>query len=157
LKKSYLAVAAVIIGVLALFLSKTGKQDTLTSTVALDQANTLTTKPVTTNSVPSSSVSYKDGTYTGSSSANRYGYVQIKAVISSGKLTDITFLQLPDSHQRSVQISTYASSKLKQEAITAQSADVNIISGATMTSDSFAQSLQSALDAAKVPAAANHV
>jgi uncharacterized protein with FMN-binding domain len=154
LKKSYLAIAAVVIGVLALFLAKSSKHDALPSTVTTDQANTVTTTPAQTNRSTSGSVTYKDGSYTGSSSANRYGYVQVKAVISGGKLSDITYLQLPDSHQRSVQISSYASPKLKQEAISAQSADVNIISGATSTSDSFAQSLKSALDAAKVTASA---
>ena len=90
-------------------------------------------------------VSYKNGSYTGSVADAIYGNVEVQATISGGKLTDVTFLQYPSDRTTSVGINSQAMPYLKQEAIAAQSAQVNIISGATATSQAFAQSLTSAL------------
>jgi len=95
-----------------------------------------------------SSASYKDGTYTGSIADAYYGNVQVKATISSGKITSVTFLQYPNTHSTSVYINQQAMPYLQQEAIKAQSANVNIISGATYTSQAFIQSLGNALSQA---------
>jgi uncharacterized protein with FMN-binding domain len=88
---------------------------------------------------------YKDGTYTGDSVDAYYGNVQIKATIKNGKISDIVFLQYPNDRDRSLRINTQAMPVLKQEAIQAQNASVDIISGATDTSQAFIQSLDSAL------------
>ena len=93
---------------------------------------------------------YADGTYTGSSVYAYYGYVQVKATISGGKLTDVTFLKYPNDRGRSVEINSYATPILSQEAITAQSASVDGVTGATDTSQGFRESLSSALSQAKV-------
>jgi len=92
---------------------------------------------------------YKDGTYTGSSADAFYGNIQVQAVISGGKITDVQFLQYPNDRSRSIAINTLAMPNLKQEAIQAQSANVNIVSGATDSSNAFVQSLSSALSQAK--------
>jgi len=92
---------------------------------------------------------YKDGTFTGNSEDAYYGNVQIKAVISGGKITDVQFLQHPQDAARSLAINTLAMPNLTQEAIQAQSASVNVVSGATDTSNAFMQSLASALTQAK--------
>ncbi|MEI7769841.1 MAG: FMN-binding protein, partial [Chloroflexales bacterium] len=92
---------------------------------------------------------YKDGEYTGALADAYYGNVQVKAVIRSGQIADVAFLSFPNHRRTSVRINDYAMPYLTSEAIQAQSAEVNIISGATLTSEAFAQSLQSALDAAK--------
>lgn len=88
---------------------------------------------------------YKDGTYTGSVADAYYGYVQVQAVISQGKITDVKFLQHPSDNRTSQSINNQAMPYLTQEAIQAQSAQVNTISGASATSGAFKQSLQSAL------------
>lgn len=93
---------------------------------------------------------FKDGEYTGISADAYYGFIQVKAVIKNGKLTDVIFLRYPDSHGRSIAINTIAMPYLKQEAISAQSARVDIISGATDTSKAFVESLSSALTKAQV-------
>ncbi len=90
-----------------------------------------------------------DGTYVGGASQNRFGTVQVQAVYSGGQLTDVQILQYPDGDRRSLQISQYAIPKLITSAISAQSASINGVSGATYTSRSYAASLQSAIDAAK--------
>lgn len=88
---------------------------------------------------------YKDGSYTGSVADAFYGYVQVKATISGGKITDVAFLSYPDSHDTSRYINSQAMPMLTQEAIAAQSANVDLIGGATDTSLAFKQSLTSAL------------
>ena len=95
-----------------------------------------------------SATSYKDGSYTGSIANAYYGNVQVKATISGGKITDVAFLQYPDTHSTSVYINQQAMPYLQQEAIQAQSSRVNIISGATYTSQAFIQSLSDALSQA---------
>jgi uncharacterized protein with FMN-binding domain len=92
---------------------------------------------------------FKDGEYTGQIADAYFGDVQVKAVIRGGQIADVSFLSYPNHRRTSVRINTYAMPYLTSEAIKVQSADVNIISGATLTSEAFAQSLQSALDAAK--------
>jgi len=78
----------------------------------------------------------------------RYGAVQVEITVSNGKVTDAVALQLPDADRRSASISSRAEPVLRSEALTAQSASIDGVSGATYTSDGYAQSLQAALDAA---------
>jgi uncharacterized protein with FMN-binding domain len=92
---------------------------------------------------------YKDGSYTGSVADAYYGNIQVKAVIQGGKITDVQFLQYPNDRPNSVAINQQAMPYLKQEAIQAQSAQVDTVSGATDTSQAFVQSLNRALAAAK--------
>lgn len=101
-----------------------------------------------TGTPSSGSTTYKDGAYTGSLADAYYGNVQVSVTISGGKITDVRFLQYPNTHQTSVIINQQAMPYLKQEAIQAQSANVQIVSGATFTSQAFQQSLQSALSQA---------
>jgi uncharacterized protein with FMN-binding domain len=96
----------------------------------------------------SSGSQYKDGTYTGSVADAYYGNVQVSAAISGGKITGVKFLQYPDTHSTSVMINQQAMPYLQQETIQSQSANVQIISGATFTSQAFQQSLTSALSQA---------
>ncbi len=122
-----------------------GKPASLVNTpTASSSSNTTTSSSGSTTT--SNSASYKDGTYTGSVSDAYYGSVQVSATISSGKITNVKFLQYPDTHQTSVIINQQAMPYLVQEAIKAQNASgVQVISGATFTSQAFQQSLQAAL------------
>jgi uncharacterized protein with FMN-binding domain len=92
---------------------------------------------------------YVDGTYTGSLADAYYGYVQIQATISGGKLASVLFLQYPNDRSTSLYINNQAMPMLKSEAIQAQNAQVNTVSGASDTSEAFRQSLSSALSKAK--------
>ncbi|HZQ29614.1 MAG TPA: FMN-binding protein [Patescibacteria group bacterium] len=92
---------------------------------------------------------YKNGTYVGDVTDAFYGFVQVQAIIQGGKITDVAFLQYPNDRNTSIEINSQAMPYLKSEAIQAQSANVDIISGATATSDAFRQSLQSALNKAQ--------
>ncbi len=113
------------------------------------------TTPVTapammTQPMPMRGNIYRDGTYTGPVVDVYYGNVQVKAIITNGKITDVQFLDHPQSQDRSIKINTYAMPLLKQEAITAQQANVNTVSGATATSGGFKTSLAGALGQAKI-------
>jgi len=79
--------------------------------------------------------------------STRFGQIQVEVVVSGGKLTDVVALQLPTG-RRSGSISNYAEPVLHQEALQAQSAKIDTVSGATYTSDAYAKSLQAALDQA---------
>ncbi len=86
----------------------------------------------------------------GASVRNRYGNVQVQATFAAdGTLTNVDVLEAPSRDGQSVQINNYAVPRLNSEALTAQSANVNTISGATYTSIGYAQSLQSAIDVAR--------
>lgn len=90
------------------------------------------------------------GTYDGSVVQTRFGSVQVRITVQAGKITDVTALQLTDAERKSVQISNRAAPLLRNEVLQAQSADVQTISGATVTSDAYLSSLQAALDAANL-------
>lgn len=92
---------------------------------------------------------YKDGLYTGPNVDAFYGLVQVRALVSNGKIAQVQFVKFPNDRRTSVRINAVAVPYLQSEAIQAQSANVDFISGATLTSEAFAQSLQAALNAAK--------
>ncbi len=88
----------------------------------------------------------KDGTYRGAGAKNPYGTVQVSIKVTGGKIVaaDATYPTSNDSGR----INPPAVAQLKQSTLQAQSADVDTVSGATFTSESYAKSLQAALDRA---------
>jgi uncharacterized protein with FMN-binding domain len=90
------------------------------------------------------------GTYKGAAVQTRFGAVQVQITVSGGAITDVTPLQLTDDDRKSIQISNRAAPLLRSEVLAAQSADVQSISGATVTSNAYLTSLQAALDAANL-------
>ncbi|HSW48056.1 MAG TPA: FMN-binding protein [Candidatus Saccharimonadales bacterium] len=95
------------------------------------------------------SVTFKSGTFTGDVADAYYGNLQVSATIVDGKITDVQFIQYPNDVHESRSINTQAMPYLKQEAIQAQNSQVDIVSGATQSSEAFRQSLQSALTKAR--------
>jgi uncharacterized protein with FMN-binding domain len=85
-------------------------------------------------------------TATGADASNQYGDVQVRVTVSGGKITRVTAVALPSSDSKSQEISSYAGPQLAQEAVSAQSAQIDGVSGASYTSESYKTSLQSALD-----------
>ena len=88
-----------------------------------------------------------DGTVAGPVVDTRFGPVQVQVTISNGAITAVDAIELPSSHARSAEISDYAAPILRSEALQAQSAQIDGVSGATYTSMAYEQSLQAALDA----------
>jgi uncharacterized protein with FMN-binding domain len=85
------------------------------------------------------------GQVTGSAVDTPYGTVQVQVTIQNGVITDVQALQLPRGGGHTGQVSSYAGPVLRSEALAAQSAQIDSISGATYTSQGYVQSLQSAL------------
>jgi uncharacterized protein with FMN-binding domain len=95
-------------------------------------------------------ITYQNGEYIGPVIDAYYGNVQVKAVIENGKLTDIVFMDYPHDRQTSERVNQQAMPYLRDEAIQAQSFEVDIVTGATQTSLAFKKSLQGALEKAKI-------
>jgi uncharacterized protein with FMN-binding domain len=87
-------------------------------------------------------------TYTGSTASTRWGDVQVTITVTNGKITGVQVPVYPNNNGRDQEINASALPVLTQETLTAQNANIDTVSGATVTSDGYRQSLQSALDAA---------
>ena len=87
-------------------------------------------------------------TLVGGVAQTRYGDVQVSVTLVGTRIVDVKALHLTDSSQTSVDISAGAEPTLHHEALAAQSANIDLVSGATYTSEGYRASLQSALDAA---------
>jgi uncharacterized protein with FMN-binding domain len=109
-------------------------------------------KPTATSEPPPPTATaegaYRDGVYTGTEADANWGLVQVKAVVSGGQLTDVQFLEYPNHRNRSQTINDRAMPVLIEEAVQAQQADVDVVSGATDTSEAFFESLADALSQA---------
>ncbi len=95
-----------------------------------------------------SSASLKDGTYTGQSTDTRWGPVQVKITVSGGRITTAEAVDYPQSNPRDQEINQVAIPQLVSETLQAQSAQIDLVSGATYTSEGYTTSLQSAIDQA---------
>ncbi len=105
-----------------------------------------TPQPTARTTAPPATGGVTGGTaFTGPTVETLFGPVQVQIAVSAGKILDVQALQLPSDRSRSARISQYAAPILRSEAIQAQSARVDIVSGATYTSRAYAQSLASAL------------
>jgi uncharacterized protein with FMN-binding domain len=113
---------------------------------------TSTTPPGTagpgTSTTPPGTAGSGQRTVTGNVFTNHYGPVQVAVVLDGTQIVNVEALQMPTDRARSADISSQAAPLLDQEAVAAQSAHIDTIGGATYTSGSYAQSLQSALDKA---------
>jgi FMN-binding domain len=87
-------------------------------------------------------------TVTGPVAQTQWGPVQVELTVSGGRLADVSVLQYPAGNPRDQQINAYALPILVQESLDAQSANIDMVSGATVTSDGHLRSLQGALDEA---------
>lgn len=87
-------------------------------------------------------------TYDGTTVQTRWGPVQVRITVANGKITDVTAVTYPNANHRDQEINAYALPILRSAALEAQSADIDTVSGATVTSDGYKESLQAAIDAA---------
>ncbi|MFI7245290.1 FMN-binding protein [Streptomyces qinglanensis] len=88
----------------------------------------------------------RTGVFTGDVVPTEYGPVQLRITLAKGRLTRVEAVRLPDGNARDREIAASAVPQLTREALAAQSARIDAVSGATYTSDGYIQSLQSALD-----------
>ena len=102
-----------------------------------------------TSAKPAPTTKAQSRTVTGSSVRTRYGDVEVQVVFTGTQITDVVPVRLPDSNGVDQEIDQQAVPILIQETLSAQSANIQAVSGATYTSDGYIRSLQSALDKAK--------
>lgn len=129
-----------------------GATPAATTVGSTTSAATPTTGTITSTATPTATTttaSTANKVVTGTAVSFRYGTVQVQVTIANGAITDITTLQAPNGGH-SGQISDYAVPILQTEALSAKSANIDLVSGATYTSEAYAQSLQSALDQAGI-------
>ena len=133
---------------------------TSTSIVAQSGTDTGSTGTGSTDSGSSSSSSGSSGdsgssssaakTYTGDAVSTRFGDVQVEITVTNGKITKSSVTQVPWSNGRDQEINSYAVPILNSETVDAQSANIDMVSGATYTSNGYIGSLQSAIDQANL-------
>ncbi len=87
-------------------------------------------------------------TVEGDAVQTQYGPVQLRVTLSAGRITAVSAVKVPDSSPRDQEIADFAVPRLTKEALAAQSARIDTVSGATYTSEGYIRSLQSALDQA---------
>jgi uncharacterized protein with FMN-binding domain len=87
-------------------------------------------------------------TVTGDEAQTRYGPVQVQISVDNGRITDVETVEYPTDTPRDAEINQFAIPQLNQETLAANSARIDMVSGATYTSDGYITSLQSALDKA---------
>ncbi|MCL4405504.1 MAG: FMN-binding protein [Patescibacteria group bacterium] len=148
MKKFLFSLGVITAFVLYALLSNDNQGSLTTSQQAIVPSSSDVVRPTSPASV-TRSPAYKGGLFYGGVANAFYGNVQVAAAIKNGKLTDVQFLQYPNDNGHSLAVSGYALPILKQEAIQSQSANVDIVSGATETSLAYQQSLTSALSQAK--------
>ena len=102
------------------------------------------------DSSASGSGSSSSGTVAGETAQTRWGPVQVQITVAAGKITAVDAVQYPNGNGRDQEINAHALPLLAQEALAAQSAQIDLVSGATVTSDGYVQSLQSAIDRANL-------
>ncbi|MEN9741196.1 MAG: hypothetical protein RIR66_152 [Actinomycetota bacterium] len=133
-------------------MSMTSMDPTASTTATTDVEATpqaTTQAVITTQSAaptPEQTTSAASGTITGKTVQTRWGPVQLSVTVSNGQITAIDALQYPSGDGRSLQISRYSIPVLTQEALSAQSANIQGVGGATYTTRGYQQSLQSILD-----------
>jgi uncharacterized protein with FMN-binding domain len=101
-----------------------------------------------TSSGSSSTSSSATATYTGDTAQTQWGPVQVQLTVADGTITAVDVLQYPNGNGKDEEINSYALPQLVQSTLDEQSADIDMVSGATVTSVGYEQSLQSAIDQA---------
>jgi uncharacterized protein with FMN-binding domain len=144
--------ASTVTIVVLLFGYHTSTNSTSAATTTPSTAAPAPSSPASASSpAPSgTSSSSSSSTYTGSVAQTRWGPVQVEITVQSGKITDVSVLQQPNGNQRDVEINDQALPVLISDTLDAQSAKIDMVSGATVTSDGYLTSLQSALDQAGI-------
>jgi uncharacterized protein with FMN-binding domain len=121
-----------------------------TSTAPPTPGSSSSSNDSSSNGSGSSTSTSTSGTFTGSTVDTRWGPVQVQVTVAGGKITDVQATVYPQDNPRDQEINAYALPVLHDEAISAQSAQIDAVSGATVTSDGYIESLQAAIDAANL-------
>lgn len=147
MRRVVLAIVSTVAALVLLLSFKTHGTSVATPPAASSNATGSTSSSSSSPSSSSSTTSASGTkTVTGDPVDTRYGPVQVKVTVTNGKVTSATAIDYPVNSGRDQQINAYAIPALNQEAVESGSAGIDMVSGATYTSEGYIQSLQSALD-----------
>lgn len=149
MRRIVVALAGTVSGLVMLFSYHTSLGGAGTLGVTALPAGTGTSR-MTASAPMATSGGTASSTVTGAAVQTRWGPVQVQITVGNGSVTDVTAVQHPTGNSRDQQINDYALPVLAREALAAQSALIDHVSGATVTSKGYVQSLQSALDQANL-------
>lgn len=125
----------------------TPSSDSTAGTTVTPSASSSSTSGSSTSTSDSSTLN--SGTFTGDAVTTQWGVVQVQITVADGTITAAKAVQSPDQNDKDLRINAYAVPLLNSEVTAAQSANIDGVSGATVTSNGYVQSLQSAIDAAQ--------
>lgn len=145
----------VVVAVLVLVLHRSQKIQRPLTPVHVSSPSVGASAPAPGPTQPSPTTGKASGVFTGPTVEMQYGPVQVAIDLESGKITDVKAVQYPVDRPRSQFINSQAVPLLRSEVLQAQSANINVISGATFTSEAFANSLQAAISQEQAKAAAH--
>lgn len=149
MKRVVLAIVTTVTALVLLLSFKTHSPSAVaTPPVAVSPQASSDSTASTTPSTTRNTKTAKSTTYTGSAAQTRYGPVQVQITVTDGKVVSADAVVYPTTDPRDQQINSYAIPALNSEATSASSASIDMVSGATFTSEGYIASLQSALDQA---------
>jgi uncharacterized protein with FMN-binding domain len=154
MKRIVIALLSTISGLVLLFSYPTSTNKSVTADAAPVAGTGTTTGAAATGAAAAPTAAApaagaaKSGTFTGATAQTRWGPVQVQIVVANGKITSAQAVRYPSGNGNDAQINAYAIPQLNAEAVAANSAKIDMISGATVTSGGYLQSLQNAIDQA---------
>jgi uncharacterized protein with FMN-binding domain len=150
MRRALFALSSTIAGLVLLLSFKTQPATVTTPPAAVGTPAPGTAGGASPTTAPSSAGSGATGTktITGAAADTRYGPVQVQITVTNGAVTTVSAVDYPQNDPRDAQINSFAIPQLNQEATAAKSTSIDMVSGATFTSQGYIQSLQSALDQA---------
>ncbi|WP_322749766.1 MULTISPECIES: FMN-binding protein [unclassified Frankia] len=161
MRRIVVAIASTVAGLVLLFSYRTSTSTgaTVASAAAVSTGDSATTSDSGSVSTAVSTAGATAGSTSGSTSGGstattgsavntRWGVVQVRITVAAGRIVSAETVQLPDHNPRDIEINRVAVPVLNSETVASQSAKIDVVSGATVTSDGYIRSLQSAIDAA---------
>jgi uncharacterized protein with FMN-binding domain len=129
--------------------TSTNSSSAVAATSTTSSGTTSGSTPGSTSSGSTSSgTTTSSGTYTGDAVQTRWGIVQVQITVANGKITKSEAVQYPTENPKDQEINSYAVPQLNTEAVAQQTSSIDAVSGATVTSNGYITSLQSAIDQA---------
>ena len=123
---------------------------TISGLILLFSYHTSTNSPGGGTESATTSDPSEGNTFTGAEASTQWGIVQVQITVENGKITKSEAVEYPSQNPRDQEINSFALPQLSSEVIAAQSSSIDAVSGATVTSDGYIQSLQSAIDKANL-------
>lgn len=148
-KSVYVLIAVALVGMFAAYNYSPAAQKPAPTPSAPQNTNTTSSSPTPTPTQNQTST-FKNGTFSGSVASNRFEDIQVSITVNNDKITDVQASATSIGDSRSQNIVDTALPLLKQAALQSQSSNIDSVSGATYASNSYIESLQSAIDKAKI-------